>query len=86
MVKLCETRFAHSELKVYTNFEKNYNTYFRTWSVAKKEDLPNHEERVVVEQEEDVEEDENQHEEEPEHDDWDEPVAVLLLREHDRQQ
>ena len=31
MVKFCETRFAHSELKVYINFEKNYATYCRTW-------------------------------------------------------
>jgi hypothetical protein len=31
MVKFCETRFAQSELMVYKNFEKNYNTYRRTW-------------------------------------------------------
>jgi hypothetical protein len=31
MVKLCETRFAQSELKVYINFEKNYKTYCRAW-------------------------------------------------------
>ncbi len=30
MVKFCETRFAQSELKVYINFEKNYNTYCLT--------------------------------------------------------
>jgi hypothetical protein len=33
MVKFCETRFAQSELGVYKNFEKNYNTYRRTWGV-----------------------------------------------------
>jgi len=32
MVKLCETRFAQSELMVYKNFEKNYKTYRTTWS------------------------------------------------------
>ena len=32
MVKFCETRFAHSELMVYQNFEKNYKTYRTTWS------------------------------------------------------
>ncbi len=31
MVKFCEKIFAQSELKVYTNFEKNYATYCRTW-------------------------------------------------------
>ena len=31
MAKFCETRFAPSELMVYKNFEKNYNTYRRTW-------------------------------------------------------
>ncbi len=30
MIKFCETRFAQSELLVYKNFEKNYNTYRRT--------------------------------------------------------
>ncbi len=32
MVKIRETRFAQSELKVYKNFEKNYKTYRTTWS------------------------------------------------------
>ncbi len=49
MVKCCETRFAQSELKVYINFEKNYNTYCRTWGAAKEEEQPNHEDRVVAE-------------------------------------
>ncbi len=31
MVEFCETIFAQSELVVYKNFEKNYNTYRRTW-------------------------------------------------------
>jgi hypothetical protein len=31
MVKLCDTRFAQSEMKVYINFEKNYRTYRRAW-------------------------------------------------------
>ncbi len=31
MAKLCETRFAQSELMVYKNFEMNYNTYRRAW-------------------------------------------------------
>ena len=31
MVKFCDTRFAQSELKVYTNFEKNYKTFCRAW-------------------------------------------------------
>jgi hypothetical protein len=67
-------------MKVATNFEKNYNTYCRTWGVAEEEEKPNHEERAVVEQEEEVEEDGNQQEEEPDHDDWDESVAMFVLR------
>ncbi len=31
MAQFGETRFAQSELMVYKNFEKNYNTYSRTW-------------------------------------------------------
>jgi len=31
MAKFCDTRFAQSKLLVYKNFEKNYNTYRRTW-------------------------------------------------------
>jgi hypothetical protein len=30
MVKFCDARFAQSELRVYINFEKNYNTYCGT--------------------------------------------------------
>ena len=36
MVKFCDTKFAQSELKVYINFEKNYNTYCRTWGVKEE--------------------------------------------------
>ncbi len=32
MTNFCETRFAQSVLVVYKNFEKNYNTYRKTWS------------------------------------------------------
>jgi hypothetical protein len=83
MVKFCETRFAQSELKVYINFEKNYNTYGRTWGAAEEEEQPNHEEMVVAEQEEEAPE---QEEGPGDVDDWDEPVAVLLQREQERQQ
>jgi hypothetical protein len=31
MVKLCETKFAQSELKVYIYFEHNYINYRGTW-------------------------------------------------------
>ncbi len=36
MVKFCDTRFAQSELKVYIHFEKNFNTYCRTWVPERK--------------------------------------------------
>ncbi len=32
MAKFCETMFAQSELMVYKNFVKNYNTYRMIWS------------------------------------------------------
>ncbi len=32
MAKFCETRFAQSDLMVYKNLKKNYNTYRTTWS------------------------------------------------------
>jgi len=32
MAKFCETRFAHSKLMVYKNFEKNYCMYHTAWS------------------------------------------------------
>ncbi len=60
MVKFCETRFAQSELKVYINFEKNYNTYCRTWGVEEEQEQP---------QEEDGEEHQQQREE-TDDDDW----------------
>jgi len=31
MAKFFEIRFAQSELMVYKKFERNYNTYRRTW-------------------------------------------------------
>ena len=42
MVKFCETRFAQTELKIYVNFEYNYNTYRRTWGAVEslETDLP----------------------------------------------
>ncbi len=40
MVKLCETKIAQSELKVYIIFEKNYITYCRTCDVDEEEEQP----------------------------------------------
>jgi len=77
MVKFCDTRFAQSELKVYINFEKNYNTYCGAWGVAEDEEQTS-EERVG----------EVQHQEDSESvdDDLDEPVSVLVQREQQRHQ
>jgi hypothetical protein len=77
MVMICETKFAQSELKDYINFEKNYNTYCRTWGVEEEEEQPQHQ---VVEGGEEHQE----QEEETDEDDWDEPVVVLLRREQER--
>ena len=51
MVKFCETRFTQSELKVYVNFEHNYNTYRRTWGAVEsiETELPEEEESRVDE-------------------------------------
>jgi hypothetical protein len=70
MVKFCETRFSQSELKLYVNFEKNYNTYRRTWGVEEREEQPHEEERVV----------EEQLQEQGDSEDDDESVAVLQRR------
>ena len=41
--KFCETRFAQTELKVYINFEHNYNTCRGTWgSPELVEENPDH--------------------------------------------
>ncbi len=32
IAKFCETRSTQSELMVYKNFKKNYNSYRKTWS------------------------------------------------------
>ena len=50
MVNFCETRFAHSELKVYINFEKIYHTYCRTWGGPEPNDINEDEEPHEEEQ------------------------------------
>jgi len=62
MVKFCETRFVQSELKVYINFEKNYNTYCRAWGRPEPEDTDEDEELQEEEEEDEQHQQESHHE------------------------
>ncbi len=68
MVKFCETIFAQSELKVYINFEHNYNTCRMTWGRAEVvEEIPDQPQQREPQQQQEEEDD----------DDWDEPLAFI---------
>jgi hypothetical protein len=71
IVKFFEWGFAQSELKDYTNFEKNYNTYSQTSDVAEEEEQPREEEN---------------HLKGSDSDDLEEPVSLMLQWELERQQ
>jgi hypothetical protein len=71
MVTFCETRFAQSVLKIYVNFENNYDTYCRVW--------------CLVEDEEHASEDRVEEDSDSVDDDLDAPMAVLMRRELDQQ-